>query len=171
MHDVTDDALANSIAFTQSFLRNVSFRMAKTYFEHLFAGQFCHVRAFTHSEPTLADGILGVVSMCAKKQVFWPNASALIADVADEHSIRDWADGEFIGDSVGHRASSAISDGAITVSTQMPCPVPAFRSFTNVCPEPVTDLHGLETSAILHRHGSISPTVTTVGDNPHIELP
>jgi hypothetical protein len=79
--------------------------------------------------PTFSSSVSGVVRMCSKKQMRWPNANRVVAPVANEKSGTDRPIGELPGEPVS-RESSAIDNESTVPFTLLPNPLPTQPKWT-----------------------------------------
>lgn len=70
------------------------------------------------SESLFANRVSGVIGMSSKEEMISPAAEAVVAAMADEHSLRNRADFDLVNESMSVRPSfSALSDPDPSIST------------------------------------------------------
>lgn len=104
-----------------------------TNFENLLCGQHCGRVSFAllarligaFCLAALCHHVSNVVQVCAEKQVVRVAAKSIVAAVQYVEIVRDWAIGNFPGDSVSRMRVAVNGERAVAVAANAGCPIPA----------------------------------------------
>lgn len=119
----------------------------------------------------LRDHIDGVVRRCAREEVFWPYARAVVAVMAHVQAGWDWAHSQFVGKSMSQYVAAFRADKevAIPLSGLGTNPYPAFAGLIDLRPEPF--INGLALAiGICTRRATITHLMRPTGRRSRVIL-
>lgn len=111
------------------------------YLNNLFVGEFRMWMRFAALLPILGNFVCHVVSTRTKKEMGWIAARRIVARVANDKAIWNWAKCQFVGKAVRNGSLSATTDMDISVAevarTALPLPTIVGAEYLHLRPEAI----------------------------------
>ena len=139
--DTGDVATVNSVVFGES----LTCQRTSTDGYDVGLSESCPIRSRTMSHPSFLGGILHVIRVGSKKQMFWIDARRNVAAMADDKSTGDCSVPQYRRETVRGLGLPVVSEGPVAIRLEYSTlPKPAIPRLSHVNPRP-------EHSYSLHR--------------------
>lgn len=97
--------------------------------------KYRHSAGLASGSPVTEIPIRDIIRLRSRQQMFRPDARRVVAAMANNFSLRDWAVMQFVTNTMRVNLSPILPQKAIAVFIQTALPSPVLRSFSYRCPE------------------------------------